>query len=320
MHTLKGSVPSPAGRKAVPSPPRIARRAAITSGQSRMYANFGERLRGRTGLSSVATCWSEGVAVERWILPPIEEFRNCMVRHRVAVFLGRDPMFYNWNDGGHPSGGVMLPGAFSLMPAGLTTVTQWRQPMHVASFEFSPSLVEQLVEGEAPAPSEQLIGCRNVNDPVLFDLTCRVVAELEAPSEPLYGEMLCLALVMQLMELRGRIGIKPPRRGERLSPLQARRVLDYAHAHLGDCLSISSLARVAGLSAAHFARAFRATFKESPHRRILRWRLERAAGMVIRRGASLAEAAVAAGFCDQAHFTHAMRLHFDMTPGSLLRN
>lgn len=91
------------------------------------------------------------------------------------------------------------------------------------------------------------------------------------------------------------------------------------HANLDKRLSIAALAREAGLSDAHFARAFRATFNEAPHRVILRWRLERAARLVTKRGCSLAEAATAAGFCDQAHFTNAMRRHFGESPGTLMR-
>jgi AraC family transcriptional regulator len=317
---LKEPVSSIVNSRAIHGSPRVADRATITVAQSKMYSVFSERLRSQRGLSSAATGWREEVIVERWILPPIEEFKNTMVRHRLAVFLGQHPVLCNWNDSGCADEGLMHPGEMSLMPAGITTVTRWLEPLHVASFEFSPSWVELLLEGSAPAASEQLIGCRNVADHLICALTRRVVAELEAPTEPLYGEMLCLGLVMQLLQRHGRMALKSNGLKRRLSPLLARRVLEYIHAHLDDSLSVSSLARVAGLSPAHFARAFRATFKESPHRLVLRWRLERAAVLVTRKGFSLAEAAVAAGFCDQAHFTHAMRLHFGGTPGSLLKN
>jgi AraC family transcriptional regulator len=84
-------------------------------------------------------------------------------------------------------------------------------------------------------------------------------------------------------------------------------------------LSVSALAHLAGLSEAHFARAFRATFNEPPHRLVLRWRMERAARLIRLEGLSLAEAAAASGFCDQSHFTNAVRRHYGKSPGSLLR-
>jgi excisionase family DNA binding protein len=92
------------------------------------------------------------------------------------------------------------------------------------------------------------------------------------------------------------------------------------HANLDARLSVSALAKVAGLSDAHFARAFRATSGEPPHKLVLRWRLERAAKLVAGKGVSLAEAAVAVGFCDQAHFTNATRRQFGAPPASLLKN
>jgi AraC family transcriptional regulator len=106
----------------------------------------------------------------------------------------------------------------------------------------------------------------------------------------------------------------------RLPSIQARHVLDYVHANLDGRLSVSARANEAGLSDAYFARAFRAIFNEPPHRLILRWRLERATRLVRTQGVSLADAAIAAGFCDQAHFTNSMRRHFGMTPRSLFKS
>lgn len=300
--------------------PRIAGNSAITSVQSTLYGRFGDGLRKQRGLSSLATGWSREVTVERWILPPTDEFRLALASHRVVVFLGPTPLIYRWSDDAHAKTGLTLPGQVSVLPAGLTAVTQWREPLHVASFEFSPALVERLLEVVTAAPSEQLIRCRNVSDGVIYDMTRRIVAELEAPTEPLYGEMLCLGLIMHVLQRHGRIRVRSAGSKGRLSSVQARRVLEFIDAHLGDSLSVSSLACLTGLSGANFARSFRATFREPPHRLILRWRLERAAGLIAKRGISLAEAAIASGFCDQAHFSHAMRRHFGRTPGSLLKN
>ena len=79
---------------------------------------------------------------------------------------------------------------------------------------------------------------------------------------------------------------------------------------------MAALAAEAGLSDAHFARAFRTTFGEPPHRLVLRWRLERAERLIARAGLAPAEAALAAGFHDQSHLTNTMRRHLGTTPGA----
>jgi AraC family transcriptional regulator len=62
---------------------------------------------------------------------------------------------------------------------------------------------------------------------------------------------------------------------------------------------------------------YRATFDEPPHRIILRLHLMQAVQLVTSRRLILAEAAVTAGFYDQAHFTSAVRRHFGVTPRRL---
>ena len=214
----------------------------------------------------------------------------------------------------------MAPGGIHLLPQGLTSQSHWRQTLDFASFEFASSLIDRLFDGRAPPPSEQFIAYRNVPDPIAYDLTRCILTELAAPTERVYGEMLCVALAVHLLLRSGRTGVDAVRFKGRLSSAQARRVLDYIHANLDGHLAVSGLAREAGLSDAYFARAFRSTFNEPPHRLILRWRLERAVRLVSIHGFSLADAAIAAGFCDQAHFTNSMRRHFGVTPRTLFKS
>jgi AraC-like DNA-binding protein len=109
---------------------------------------------------------------------------------------------------------------------------------------------------------------------------------------------------------------------ERIPPNRHLQNRPYAaqHANLGDEVSVSALAQEVGLSEAHFARLFRATFGEPQTSAVLRWRLERAARLIrLRLKLGLADAAVAVGFYDQPHMTHAARRHFGTSPASWLK-
>lgn len=80
-------------------------------------------------------------------------------------------------------------------------------------------------------------------------------------------------------------------------------------------LSVAEMAAAAQVHPVHLARVFRQAWGCSPGD-LLRWRrVERAAELMLHRRLSLAEAAVEAGFTDQAHMTRAFRAVLGLTPG-----
>jgi AraC family transcriptional regulator len=298
---------------------RILGASAVGGHQSRHFSVLRHTLTTQVGYSSAAAGWSDDVVVELWSLPPWEWPEHIIRQHRMVVHNGLNPVSAAWNDDGRLREGLILPGSAHILPQGSLSEGRWSQRLNLASFNFSSTLFERLLDGCVGRASELLIECRNQSDRFAFDLARRIVSELVSPTEALYGDMLCRNLAVHLLRSYGRTRVDALWFRGRLSQMESRRVLDYMHANLDNRLSVSALAKVAGLSDAHFARAFRATFGEPPHKLVLRWRLERAAKLVARKGVGLAEAAVAVGFCDQAHFTNATRRHFGATPASLLK-
>ena len=135
----------------------------------------------------------------------------------------------------------------------------------------------------------------------------------------LYAQGLSLALVGWL---RARYGVgphSPIARGQRLSQRSAARVLEYIDAGLGDDLSVTELAEVAGLSTAHFSRLFRATFDKSPHRFVLERRIRAAEKLLSNGQQTIAQVAYQLGFSSQAHFTQMFRRLTGRTPGQSRR-
>lgn len=89
---------------------------------------------------------------------------------------------------------------------------------------------------------------------------------------------------------------------------------DHLAAHAYREVSSHELEAIAGLDRYTIARQFRRAFGTSPHRYLVMRRLDAARGL-IRQGTGLADAAFAAGFADQAHFTRHFRQAYGMTPG-----
>lgn len=95
-------------------------------------------------------------------------------------------------------------------------------------------------------------------------------------------------------------------------------IRDYMHAHHAETVSLTTLAGVAGLSCFYVIRLFRAAYGMPPHAYLATLRVQRASTL-IRAGAPIAQAALAAGFSDQSHLTRFFKRVFGMTPGVYAR-
>ncbi len=93
-----------------------------------------------------------------------------------------------------------------------------------------------------------------------------------------------------------------------------RRARDLLEASLLQDIGIAELAEAAGISRHHLARGFRRKYGLSPSEYRRQQRL-REARRLIASGSGLADAAIAAGFVDQAHFTRHFKASYGITPG-----
>ena len=105
---------------------------------------------------------------------------------------------------------------------------------------------------------------------------------------------------------------KPLRGG--LAPWQIRRVTLHIEVNLDAKIKIDDLADLLGLSNSHFSRAFKKSLADTPHRYLMRRRLERAQGMMLTTNISLGQIAGDCGFADQAHFNKLFRQHVGESP------
>jgi AraC family transcriptional regulator len=95
------------------------------------------------------------------------------------------------------------------------------------------------------------------------------------------------------------------------------RVRDYIEAHLDEPIEVGALADIAGRSQFHFTRVFAQAVGVSPHRYIVRVRLERAVELMRARRSGLAEIAACTGFADQSHLSRWVRRVYGVSPSQL---
>ena len=94
------------------------------------------------------------------------------------------------------------------------------------------------------------------------------------------------------------------------------RARDLADAQYFQPLSVADMARTAGLSPAHFSRAFKRTFGEAPHQYLLTRRLERAAALLRNTDRSVTEICFAVGLSSVGSFITSFRRMYGLAPAA----
>jgi AraC-like DNA-binding protein len=95
--------------------------------------------------------------------------------------------------------------------------------------------------------------------------------------------------------------------------LRARDAMDVAYARP---LDVGVLAGIACMSQAHFIRAFRSTFGETPHRYLQRRRVERAMFLLRRTDCTVTDACYDVGFTSIGSFSRTFREIVGETPSA----
>jgi transcriptional regulator GlxA family with amidase domain len=99
-----------------------------------------------------------------------------------------------------------------------------------------------------------------------------------------------------------------------LPPRALRRVRDYIDVHLAERFSNATLAAIAEVSTSHFVRAFKQSEGLTPHRYVIRRRVEHAKELLASTNLPLAEIAMTVGFADQSHCARCFREHVGVRP------
>ncbi|MDH1261626.1 AraC family transcriptional regulator [Pseudomonas sp. GD03944] len=92
------------------------------------------------------------------------------------------------------------------------------------------------------------------------------------------------------------------------------RAAAFMQAHCAQALKIDDICAAAELSPSYLTRAFKKLYGMTPHAFLLNQRVQ-LARLLLKRGESLAEVALASGFADQAHFQRAFKQLLAATPG-----
>jgi len=155
-----------------------------------------------------------------------------------------------------------------------------------------------------------------VRDPVMFGLAQAVAGAMERPGDgtAMFSDCIALACFAHITRTYGGAPAEERARGG-LAPWQLRRAREFIDAHLAADPSIAVVANECRLSSSYFVRAFKQATGISPHRWLMKRRVERAKELLQDSALRLVDVAQACGFADQSHFTHVFSRSEGYSPG-----
>jgi AraC family transcriptional regulator len=211
---------------------------------------------------------------------------------------------------------LVPPGGLFLHPAGRELTVELGGRLDTVHVYLADTALQAARDGDHDVELAEELGS---TDPLVEQLILALdgVVRRWEPAARTYVDHLGGLLAAHLARRHSTSGPTGPASG--LTDRELADVRDLMASRLAQPLPLADLAAVTGLSVSQFTRRFKAATGQTPHRFLVRLRVE-AAGRLLRAGdLPIAEVAVACGFSHQEHLTRVMRAHLGTTPAALRR-
>ncbi|MEM8641514.1 MAG: AraC family transcriptional regulator [Cyanobacteria bacterium P01_G01_bin.54] len=273
---------------------------------------------GQILLSSRDLAW-DGIYIEKGENEEFTPDNVTVAQHYFAMNVG-PALDWEWKDGQTFKTHRYETGDLWVNPAGVPFSHRIRGHNQFVLLTIEPQKVAELLPDQPLIERRVFRRQHQAKDRHLQALmqALLVEAELGGPNGRLYGDTLSTALVAHFVN---HYSLDTPVNLLNLQPMERQRlggVIDYIEAHLTVDLSLADLALTAGLSKFHFSRLFKAAIGLTPHKYVLKRRIERAA-QFLKQGEAIAQVAYRFGFTDQSHFTRVFKQVKGVTPRAFVQ-
>jgi AraC family transcriptional regulator len=271
--------------------------------------------------SSSERGWN-ALAADLVLIPPGKAVAPGGEQHMLGMHFG-PPVNADCSVGGARMKGVQKPGDIGVIPAGMDGSWEDDATCRILRLRLRPSLLEEVAGqlGRNLAKVE-LIPSFQLRDPRIEAIGWAIKADLEAdaPSDPLYIDLLANALAVRLIEVATDFRSRPESSSQpRMSSRQLKMLIEFIESNLGQRLHLSDLASVAGVSPTRLKTLFRNSTGTSVHQYVIGRRIEYARSLLSTTTMPASQVALAAGFAHQSHMASTMRRVLGHTPGSIAR-
>jgi AraC family transcriptional regulator len=249
-------------------------------------------------------------------LPPDDAFV-------VAIQLRPFPVHELWEDGRRAPITALNTGDLTVYDLKRDPRFRINNPFHSIHFHLSRTLLDAVAD-ECGAKRVVDLDCtssQGVEDPVVRQLAFALQPVFACPEQAsrLFVDYVTRALAVHVAVKYGHMREPQLHRTGGLSPWQLRRARALLDARLDATVRIADLASACGLSASYFVQAFKKSTGMTPHRWLLRRRVEKAKALLRDRERPPADIALACGFANQSHFTRVFGAVAGCPPGEWRR-
>lgn len=274
-------------------------------------------------ISSQDLGW-ESIIVEEFQQPPGAKESCFWKEHAICLSLATRPNRLWQTIGDRSYVGLYRKGDISITPAELPCSYRAYNNDHYLQIRIPPQFVRKVVTETVDSDPDLKLTtefrCRN---PQIEQLAMMLRTELHQGGDgfgQLYIESLANAMVVHLLrdysETKTRVSVHKGGLDDR----KLVQVSEYINAYLDRDIKLADLASVAGVSQFHFSRLFKQSVGITPHKYLLKERVERAKHLLKNSKLAIAEIALQCGFNSQSHLGKSFREFTGVTPSSYRRS
>lgn len=218
---------------------------------------------------------------------------------------------------GLTSGSLVPIGGLFLHPAGHPLDVELGGQLDTVHVYLSDTALQDAHDGDRPIELAEELG---VTDPLVEQLMLALdgVVRRWEPAARTYVDHLGALLATHLVRMHSSVAAPTPPSG--LTGREVATVRDMMVSRLAEPLPLTDLAAVTGLSVSQFTRRFKAATGLTPHRFLVRLRVEAAARLLRAGTLPIARIATTCGFSHQEHLTRVMRSQLGTTPAVLRKS
>ncbi|ADV81802.1 helix-turn-helix domain-containing protein [Terriglobus saanensis] len=294
----------------------------MQTAQVNTQGEFDAILRGPSisSASSRGLNWN-GYVTERHCVEPLERPETVSGRYIVALWDKHPPICEYANERGQIVKHRKRSRAMVIAPPGTIPASRSIDPGDFILCALEAEFVNGIKVELDQWPNAQISYQRDFVDPTFARLMELLSTEANqgGPLGRLYADHLANAMVIQLLHLGSRKRKNGVNKVSALPSHRLRRVIECMQELQSD-VDLKTLAMESGYSRTHFLRMFRVSTGCTPHRYLLRLRLERAKEMMRQKNMSLIDIAAMCGFSSHAHLTKVFREFVGMPPSEYRRN
>jgi AraC family transcriptional regulator len=265
-----------------------------------------------------------GVQVVHFKLEPVD--RDTMPylyipNYLIQIHLGGKPNQLEFSFPKQGSGGISTPGTLFLYPINQNLKSAWTEPSENFTFSITEQLLRNVAADTVHGDPDrvEIISKSLFRDSTLSSYGHMLLYLLYHPyiEAHMSAEHLGISIAKHLLENysahRGR-RIAAPQRADQ----QMKLAMDFMHVYYPRNLSTEEIAHHCGFSATHFHRLFQKSNGLTPHKYLMKIRLENAHQLLKQRRHTVAEVAEMVGFYDQSHLNRQFKRKYGISPREML--